>query len=62
MPVEAATVWAGEVAAIDAAAAAGAAGVAVAARAAWWATEMAERHLAVGTGTSWHGCACCWTA
>lgn len=52
MPVEAVTVWAGEVAAIDAA------GAAVAARAAWWAPEMAERLLAVGTDTSWHGCAC----
>lgn len=51
MQVEAATARAGEVVAIDAVA-----------RAAWWAPEMAERHLAVGTDTSWHGCACCWTA
>lgn len=51
MPLEAATAWAGEEAAVDAVA-----------RAACWAPEMAERHLAVGTDTSWHGCACCWTA
>lgn len=51
--VAAVTVLAGDVTAIDAAAAAAAS---------WWAEEKAERHLAVGTDTSWHEFAYCWTA
>lgn len=42
------TVLAGDVTAIDAAS--------------WWAQEMAERHLMVGTDTSWREFAYCWTA
>lgn len=52
--VVAVTVLADDVTAIDAAAA-----VAVAS---WWAEEKAERHLAVGTDTSWREFAYCWTA
>lgn len=50
--VAAVTVLADDVKAIDAAAAA----------ASWWAEEKAERHLTVGTDTSWHEFAYCWTA
>lgn len=53
--VPAATGLAGDVTAIDAAAAA-------AARRSWWAQEMAERRLMVGTDTSWREFAYCWTA